>query len=116
MPNLQFQTYYEGLSGEIELDKEAGAEFRSNVKLDLIEKNSDRMEKTGTWTYASGVNYTKSEEARQEQTAQKLQNKTLRVVTVPVIYCTELIILLLKIIILSYMYEKLLILRSTSFY
>merc|ERR1712165_169660 len=32
---------------------------------------------------ASGVNYTKSEEARQEQTAQKLQNKTLRVVTVP---------------------------------
>ena len=43
------------------------------------------MEKTGTWTYASGVNYTQSEEARQEQTAQKLQNKTLRVVTVPVI-------------------------------
>ena len=43
------------------------------------------MEKTGSWTYMSGVNYTKSEEARQEQTAQKLQNKTLRVVTVPVI-------------------------------
>ena len=81
-----FQTYYEGLSGEIKLDQEPGAEFRSDVKLDLIEKSRDRMEKTGLWTYMGGVNYTKSEEARQEQTAQKLKNKTLKVVTVPVIY------------------------------
>ena len=74
------------MSGEINLDKEATAEFRSDVKLDLLEKNSDRMEKTGTWTLAGGVNYTLSEDVRQEQTAQKLQNKTLRVVTVPVTY------------------------------
>ena len=80
------------MSGEINLDKEATAEFRSDVKLDLLEKNSDRMEKTGTWTLAGGVNYTQSEEARQEQTAQKLQNKTLRVVTVPVIYIKSILV------------------------
>ena len=46
-----------------------------------MEKEYDRMEKTGIWTPESGVNYTKSEAVRVEQTAQKLQNKTLRVVT-----------------------------------
>jgi hypothetical protein len=69
------------LTGEIKLDKDPGAEFRSNIILDLMEKNGDRMSKTGTWTYESGVNYTKSESARQEETTQKLENKTLQVVT-----------------------------------
>ena len=46
-----------------------------------MEKDRGRMVKTGTWSYETGVNYTKSEAAREEQTAQKLQNKTLLVVT-----------------------------------
>ena len=69
------------MSGEIILDREPGEEFRTQIHLDLMEKDGDKMVKTGTWTYESGVNYTKSESARQEQTTMKLQNKTLSVVT-----------------------------------
>ena len=69
------------MSGEITLDREPGAEFRTQIKLDLMEKDGDRMSKTGIWTYEGGVNYTMSEAARQEVTTMKLQNKTLQVVT-----------------------------------
>ena len=69
------------MTGEINLDRTQNWEFRAQIKLDLLEKEGDRMVKTGIWTYESGVNYTKSEAVRVEQTAQKLQNKTLRVVT-----------------------------------
>ena len=78
---IVLQTDYEGLTGEIKLDKEPGAEFRSWIKLDLMKKTGDGMVKEGTWTYESGVNYTKSESARQEETTQKLQNQTIKVVT-----------------------------------
>ncbi len=46
-----------------------------------MEKDGDRMVKTGIWSLETGVNYTKSETERGEQMVQKLQNKTLRVVT-----------------------------------
>ena len=49
----------------------------------------DRMVKTGIWTQESGVNYTQSDAQRVEQTAQKIQNKTLRVVTTDVSKITQ---------------------------
>ena len=78
---LPFQTDYEGITGEIHLDETPGWEFRSDVKLDLIEKDGDRMVKTGIWSLETGINYTLSETQRGEVLVQKLQNKTLKVVT-----------------------------------
>ena len=46
-----------------------------------MEKDGDRMVKTGIWSLETGINYTKSETQRGEELVQKLQNKTLKVVT-----------------------------------
>ena len=81
------------------MDKEPGEEFRTSIKLDLMENTRGRMLKTGTWTYATGINYTKSESARQEETTQKLENKTLQVVTTLV---SKSIPLRLNILLLSF--------------
>lgn len=52
-----------------------------DVTLDLLEKHRDNMIKTGTWTLASGVNYTKTTAQSEAQIVEKLQNKTLRITT-----------------------------------
>lgn len=70
-----------GLTGEIRLDING---FRTDFQLDLMEKVRGRVQKTGTWSRSSGVNYTMTATEQGSQMVEKLANKTLRVVTTTV--------------------------------
>jgi hypothetical protein len=47
---------YHGLSGEMHFDVNG---FRTDFKLELLEKQRDHLVKTGIWTQEVGVNYTR---------------------------------------------------------
>jgi len=70
---------YVGLTGEIKFDSDG---FRTKFPLDLMEKVRNRLKKTAVWTEAGGVNYTLTATEMIGQAVMKLQNKTLRIVTV----------------------------------
>ena len=67
-----------GLTGEITFDEDG---FRTDFKLELLEKRRDLMMKTGVWEPDIGLNFTLTPSQTQEMLDEKLQNKTLRVST-----------------------------------
>ena len=69
---------FNGLTGEITFDEKG---FRSNFKLELLEKRRDNMIKVGVWEPAMGINFTLTQTELDEQKVEKLQNKTLRITT-----------------------------------
>ena len=73
---------YTGLTGEVFFDMMG---FRTNFKLDLLEKYKDNMIKTGIWLPETGVNFTMTTTENEGMVVEKLQNKTLRVTTTTVI-------------------------------
>ena len=58
--------------------------FRTNFKLDVLEKHRDNMMKTGVWLPETGVNFTMTQTENEGLVVEKLQNKTLRVTTTTV--------------------------------
>lgn len=69
---------YLGLTGEITFDQRG---FRTDFKLDLLEKQRENMIKTGVWLPDVGVNFTRTQTEIEGQVVEKLQNKTLRITT-----------------------------------
>ena len=71
----------EGLTGEITFDDRG---FRTNFKLELLEKRRDVMMKTGVWEPGVGLNFTLTQVELDVLREEKLANKTLRVTTTTV--------------------------------
>ena len=78
---------YHGITGEMHFDMSG---FRTDVRLELLEKQRDHLVKTGIWTPEIGINYTRTAAEGEAQIVEKLQNKTLRVTTVTVIMLKKL--------------------------
>ncbi len=74
---------YTGLTGDIEFDEDG---FRTNFKLDVIEKQRGKMVRTGFWMPETGVNKTLTLTEFEGYIVEKLQNKTLRITTALVSY------------------------------
>ena len=68
-------------TGEITFDEDG---FRTDFKLELLEKRRDLMMKTGVWEPGVGLNFTLTQTQTDELRDEKLQNKTLRISTVTV--------------------------------
>ncbi len=69
---------FHGLSGEITFDEQG---FRTNFRLELMEKRRDNMVKSAIWEPAMGLNFTLTQAEIEEIEVEKLQNKTLRITT-----------------------------------
>ena len=78
-----FQVEYSGLTGDFFFDKNG---FRTNFRLDLLNKERDIMKKIGTWTPELGVNLTLTQTEIEEKQIDKIQNQTLRITTWKVIH------------------------------
>ena len=66
------------MTGELKFDMNG---LRTDVKLDLVEKQRENMVKTGIWFPDIGINYTRTNKEQNAIMVEQLQNKTLRVTT-----------------------------------
>jgi hypothetical protein len=79
--NYMRKVEVQGLTGDIMFDQEG---FRTNFRLELLEKRKDNMVKLGVWEPLMGLNFTLTQAEIEEHKVEKIANQTLRIITAEV--------------------------------